>query len=222
MTFVDILLLSGKTVICYVFLMTILKWMGKREIGKVSTFDLVVFFVVSELFSLSLNDPKSSIFHSLIPIIIIVLFQLITAIISLKNRKFRKFMEGTPSFLIINGEIDYEAMKKNRYNSDDLLLQLRMEGAITPEEVEFAILESNGKLNVILKKNNEYKDPLPLIQEGKINEQTLKRSKKTLEEIYQIIFENGYTDISEIYLLFIKKEGYYIIPFEKNQKMNDI
>ena len=108
MTFVDILLLSGKTVICYVFLMTILKWMGKREIGKVSTFDLVVFFVVSELFSLSLNDPKSSIFHSLIPIIIIVLFQLITAVISLKNRKFRKFMEGTPSFLIINGEIDYE------------------------------------------------------------------------------------------------------------------
>ena len=102
MTFVDILLLSGKTVICYIFLLAILKWMGKREIGKVSTFDLVVFFVVSELFSLSLNDPKSSILHSLIPIIIIVLFQLITAIVSLKNRKFRKFMEGTPSFLIID------------------------------------------------------------------------------------------------------------------------
>ena len=79
MSLSDIWQVTYKTIICYFFLIFILKVMGKREIGKVSTFDIVVFFVISELFSLSLNEPSGSIWHSIIPITIIVLLQLLTA-----------------------------------------------------------------------------------------------------------------------------------------------
>ena len=215
MTLEEIWHLSYKTIICYVFLILILKLMGKREVGKLSTFDVVVFFVISELFSLSLNEPKASILHSIIPIAIIVVLQIITAFISLKNRKFRKCMEGYPCFIVYKGEINIELMKKNRYNLDDFLLQLRIKDAITPEEVEFAILENNGELNVILKKDNDLVDPLPLIEDGKLNYKTLERINMDESRVVEIINQFGYLKIEEIFLLILKKQGPFIIPYKK-------
>ncbi len=211
----EIGMLSYKTLICYIFLILILKIMGKREIGKLSTFDLVCFFVISELFSLSLNEPKSSILHSIIPISIIVILQVFTAFISLKNRKFRKSMEGSPSFLIYNGKVDIKQMKKNRYNLDDLMLQLRAKDIQLPDEVQFGILESNGELNIILKSNNDLLDPLPIIEDGKINKKTLKRVGFTEDEIFNLINEQGYHDVKEIFLMILKKDGSFILPYEK-------
>ena len=189
--------------------------MGKREIGKLSTFDIVVFFVISELFSLSLNEPKASILHSLIPITIIVILQVITAFISLKNRKFRKSMEGSPTFIIYNGELNDKEMKKNRYNIDDLLLQLRMKDVQTPDEVQFAILENNGELNVILKEDNSLLDPLPVIEDGQVNFKTLKRLNMNKEDLYKIIFREGFTKFDDIFLLLLKENGVFLLPYEK-------
>ena len=215
MSLEEIFHLSYKTLICYGFLILILKFMGKREIGKLSTFDIVVFFVISELFSLSLNEPKASILHSLIPISIIVILQILTAFISLKNRKFRKKMEGYPTFLIYNGEINITEMKKNRYNIDDLLLQLRMKDVQTPDEVQFAILENNGELNVIIKEDNLLLDPLPVIEDGEVNEKTLNRLNMTKEDLYKIIFQEGYTKFEEIFILILKENGVFLLFYEK-------
>lgn len=215
MSLEEIFHLSYKTLICYAFLIAILKIMGKREIGKLSTFDIVVFFVISELFSLSLNEPKASILHSLIPITIIVILQVITAFISLKNRKFRKSMEGSPTFIIYNGELNDKEMKKNRYNIDDLLLQLRMKDVQTPDEVQFAILENNGELNVILKEDNSLLDPLPVIEDGQVNFKTLKRLNMNKEDLYKIIFREGFTKFDDIFLLLLKENGVFLLPYEK-------
>ena len=215
MSLEEIFHLSYKTLICYGFLILILKVMGKREIGKLSTFDIVVFFFISELFSLSLNEPKASILHSLIPISIIVILQILTAFISLKNRKFRKKMEGYPTFLIYNGEINITEMKKNRYNIDDLLLQLRMKDVQTPDEVQFAILENNGELNIIIKEDNLLLDPLPVIEDGEVNEKTLNRLNMTKEDLYKIIFQEGYTKFEEIFILILKENGVFLLPYEK-------
>ena len=83
MNWIEVGQVSYKTIVCYFFLLVVLKLMGKREIGKISTFDIVVFFVISELFSLSLNEPEHSILRSIIPVTIIVVLQ----IKSSKNEK---------------------------------------------------------------------------------------------------------------------------------------
>ena len=152
MSLSDIWQVTYKTIICYFFLIFILKVMGKREIGKVSTFDIVVFFVISELFSLSLNEPSGSIWHSIIPITIIVLLQLLTAFLSLKINKIRSIVEGKVTFIIYNGELNQKEMKKQRYNIDDLMTQLRAKEIQLPNEVAFAILEDTGALTIIKKK----------------------------------------------------------------------
>lgn len=214
MTLIEIWQLSYKTLICYFFLIIIIKIMGKREISNLSTFDIVCFFVISELFSLSLNEPDSSILHSLLPITIIVILEVLTALISLKSRKFRKTMEGSPSFIIYKGKIDIEQMKKNRYNLDDLMLQLRIKDVQTPDEVEFAILESNGALNVILKENNTLRDPLPLIEDGKINYKAIDRLNLSESDLVKIVQDNGYKQVNEIFLLLLKIDGVMIVPKE--------
>ena len=126
MDFSVILLLIGKTIFSYLFLMIILKVMGKRELSQISMFDVVIFLIMSELFSLALNDNESSLMHFIVPILVIVILELVSAFLSLKFYKIRRFFEGEPTFLIYNGEIDYKSMKKNNYNISNLMIQLRI------------------------------------------------------------------------------------------------
>ena len=146
MTLDEIFLLGGKTILSYFLLIIILRIMGKREMSQVSTFDIVVFLIISELFTLSLNEPKLSIFRSIIPIVIIVIFQLTTAFISLKSRKFRLIIEGKPTYLIKNGEIDIKELKRQRYNLDDLMGQLHINNIQSPKEVSFPLSSIKAKL----------------------------------------------------------------------------
>ena len=112
----DIITLIIRTIFSYIFLLIILKVMGKRELSQVSIFDVVIFLIMSELFSLALNDPDASILHFIIPVIVIAILELISSLLSLKFIKIRKFLEGKISFIIYKGEIDFKTMKKNRYN----------------------------------------------------------------------------------------------------------
>ena len=75
----DIITLIIRTIFSYIFLLIILKVMGKRELSQVSIFDVVIFLIMSELFSLALNDPDASILHFIIPVIVIAILELISS-----------------------------------------------------------------------------------------------------------------------------------------------
>ena len=98
--------------------------MGKREVGQLSITDLVVSLLIAELTVISIEDYEKSMLYSLIPIIVLVLLQCILSYLSLKKPKFRIFLEGNPSVIIKGGKINYNEMLKQRYNLDDLLVQL--------------------------------------------------------------------------------------------------
>lgn len=207
MTIEEILNISIKTLIFYFFLLLILKIMGKREIGKVSTFDIVVFFVISELFSLSLNDPNGSILHSIIPITIIVILQLLTAFLALKIPSIRLFMEGELTFIIYKGKINIKEMKKQRYNIDDLMSQLRLKSIQYPSEVEFAILEDNGTLNIIKKSDCTLKDPSPLISDGVVNKMVLKRLNMSKNLLIDMLNKEGYYNLKDIFICLLRNDN---------------
>lgn len=202
-----------KTIICYFFLIFILKIMGKREIGKVSTFDIVVFFVISELFSLSLNEPSGSIWHSIIPISIIVILQLLTAFLSLKSHKIRSIVEGKVTFIIYNGELNQKEMKRQRYNIDDLLSQLRAKEIQLPSEVAFAILEDTGLLTVIKKSDCSLKDPEPIISDGKLMKDVMKRLSLTKGNVLKMLQNEGFQEENEIFMALVRNDGtLFLVP----------
>lgn len=221
MKLIEIGQVAYKTVICYVFLLMVLKLMGKREIGKISTFDIVVFFVISELFSLSLNEPEHSILRSLIPVAIIVVLQIVSALLSLKFPKFRKGLEGESTYIIYKGVIQQNEMKKQRYTIEDLMMQLRTKDIQSPDEVEFAILETNGSLNIIKKSDCEFVSPDPVIMDGKINKTTLKRTGKDIAWLESELDKKG-LQAKEVFLGLFLKSGLYLLPFEKGDNVNKI
>ncbi|MCH5172046.1 MAG: DUF421 domain-containing protein [Erysipelotrichales bacterium] len=211
MTFNEIINVILKTVISYFFLLAILRVMGKREIGKVSTFDIVVFFVISELFSLSLNEPEMSILHSIIPITVIVILQLISAFLSLKSSKARKLLEGQTSYIIYNGEIQQDVMKKERYTIEDLMVQLRTKDIQTPDEVSFAILEDNGTLNVITKQDCNVVDPEPLISDGVVVKQTLNRLCRDENWLNEELEKKDIHSIKDVFLCIALKSDLLVV-----------
>ena len=222
MTFTEIFQIIYKTILCYFFILFCLKIMGKREIGEISALDIVVFFIISELFSLSLNEPEHSILRSIIPVSIIVLLQLVTALISLYVPKFRSLMEGKKSYLIYKGVIQQNEMKRQRYTIEDLMAQLRMKEIQTPQDVEYAILENNGELTIIKKDNCIMLSPDPLIMDGKINKTALARITKDEVWLVEELKKLGFIDISKLFLVLYLKNGLYVVPFKKGDNINKV
>lgn len=205
------LIIIGKTLLFYVLLIIFMRIMGKREVGELGIFDIIVFFIISELFSISISNPKISVFMSIVPIIVIVLLQILTSKLCLKSTKFRELIDGKPSLIIVNGKIDLVELKKQRYNIDDLLLQLRDKNIDSPSVIKYAILESNGKLSVFKEDDMLTLYPLPIIKNGIIDEKILQILNINRNKLIKKLYSLGYDDISKIELCIIEKNRFYIL-----------
>lgn len=160
-------LVLERTLLFYVIITIVYRFMGKREVGELSILDLIVSILIAELAAIAIDKYKESIFLSIIPMVALVIIQIIVAKISLKSSNVRSVVEGEPSVIINRGKVDFQSMLKQRYNLDDLLTQLRDKGIRSIEEVDYAILETSGKLSVFEKKENKIGDyPLPVILDG--------------------------------------------------------
>lgn len=139
------------TVLMYFFIFLCMRIMGKREIGKLSVFDLTISIMIAEIAVFVIEDIKRPIYEGLVPMATLVIIQVLVAQLSLKSRKLRLLMDGKPSILISGGKLHRGEMRKQRYNIDDLLQQLRGQNIASPADVEFAILEPSGQLTVFEK-----------------------------------------------------------------------
>lgn len=139
------------TVLMYIFIFLSMRIMGKREIGKLSVFDLTISIMIAEIGVFVIEDIERPIYDGIVPMATLVLIQVIVAQLSLKSRKLRLLVDGKPSILISDGKLHRGEMRRQRYNIDDLLLQLRGQNIVSPADVEFAILETSGQLTVIEK-----------------------------------------------------------------------
>lgn len=193
-----------RTLFFYVLILLIFRLMGKREIGELSILDLVVFIMIGEMAVVSIDNPKRPLIETVIPMVLLMLIQIALATLSLKSKRFRDLVDGKPSIIINRGKIDEAAMRKQRYNFDDLLTQLREKDIRSIADVEFAILESSGSLSVIEKMNNSDGKPqegditIPLIIDGAIEEDNLKRINKTNLWLRQKLKKMGYRDVRKI------------------------
>lgn len=194
----DILRIVVRTFIGYLILIILMKFMGKREIGQLSLFDLLILLTIVDIMVVGIENYNMNYLYCLIPMVFMAIIQRLVAIISLKSVIFRGLIDGKEAIIIENGIVNLKEMKKCGYNMDDLYIQLRGKDIASPSEVSFAILETNGKLSVFLK--NEYPSfVLPLVVSGKINEENVKKCGFTKHLILEFIKKNGYKSVKEVY-----------------------
>lgn len=209
-------ILIYRCIFFYFLLIFALRFMGKREVGELSVFDIVIYLVMSELLAIAVSDSDESIFKAIIPIITLMLMQIIVSYILLKSKRLRDIIDGNPVILIKDGILNQKEMKKQRYSIDDLLSQLRDKDISCLDEVQFAILENSGTLSVFTKNNCDVLHPEAIIQDGELNKRVLKDLNKDQNWVLKNIHKQGYNNIEDIFIAMVKKNRFYILPKSKN------
>ena len=180
-----------RSIIIYVIVLIVMRLMGKREIGQLQPFELVISIMIADLASIPMTDPGVPIFNGIVPILGLLAMHLVITVLNLKSVNIRKFTCGKPTILIYRGRIDEDAMRKERFTVSELQERLRGKDVFYLGDVEYAILETNGEISVIQKpeKRNttpedfnitpEYEGlPYDLVVDGKVMYENLKKIGK--------------------------------------------
>ena len=198
-----------RTFLYYFLFLVLFRIMGKREVGELGINDLLVSVLFAEFATLAIEKYNESLIVTLIPVGIIVGLEIIISYLSLKNAKFRELIDSKPSLIIKDGKINFKEMERQRYGIEDLLTQIRDKGIKSLDEIEYAILENNGKLSTFLYDNkNLY--PMPLIIDGLIQYETLADINKSKEWLYKIL-KNEKTELDKVFYAFYKNNKCFII-----------
>lgn len=209
-----------RTIILFFVIMVTMRLMGKRQLGELQPFELVITLMISELAALPISDPKIPMIYGVIPIITLILLQVFISVIELKSDKARLLFCGRPSILIKNGKLDIAELKKQKLNLDDLLEEIRLSGYFNLEDIEFAILETCGQLSIIpktevqpaTKKDMNIKitqDTLPytIIADGKLRPNNLKAVNRDMNWLKKEMKKNNIDNISEVFIAVFNSQG---------------
>ena len=138
------------SIIMYALLILFMRVMGKRQLGQLEPSELVVTILISEVASTPMAEPDKPLYYGIVPVFVLFLLELLMSLAMAKSVRLRTLLSGKPSLLIVHGRIDQTQMRRNRFTPDELAEALRSQGALDLNEVEYAILETDGQLNVIL------------------------------------------------------------------------
>ena len=133
-----------RTVILYLLLIAGLRLSGKRQIGELEPIELVLTLLISDLASVPMQDFGLPLLNGVIPIITLIALSTLFSAISLRCVRFRDLVCGQPALVIRDGKLYQETMRRNRLTLDELFEQMRGQGITNLNDVEYAILETNG------------------------------------------------------------------------------
>ena len=137
-----------RSVVLYLCIMLFMRLMGKRQLGELQPAELVISVLISNIVSLPVEDPNVPLLMGIIPVAMLVGLELIVSVLSLRFRSIRTLMGGNPVVIIHNGVIDQGALKTLRFSIDDLMESLRSQGIFDLSQIQYAIVEANGKISV--------------------------------------------------------------------------
>ncbi|MBW9144646.1 DUF421 domain-containing protein [Clostridium sp. CM027] len=228
------LILVIRTFVLYFTVIFIMRMMGKKQIGELEPFELVIALMISNLATFPMEDIRIPIIHAVIPIFTLLFLQIATSYIELKSEKARKILTGTPSILIKNGKIDIAELRCQRFNINDLFEELRLKGYFNLSDIQYAILETSGELSILPKTSisNATKDdlniaiaqeslPIPLIMDGNINYKNLNLLKKDITWLNNILRKNNILCAKDVFIGMIdsKNKFYYQLKEGKDKKI---
>ena len=189
-----------RTLILHTILITVIRLMGKRQIGQMEASEFVVTMLVANLASIPMQDSGIPLFSGLIPILTVLGMELVISWLSLHSIRLRKILCGKPVILIENGNILQQNLRKTRVNLDELTGLLREKDVLDLQSVQYAILETNGNLSVFpypKEKPASAKEagiqvkkqhlPFTIISDGVLLEENLRKAKKDAAWVEKVL-----------------------------------
>lgn len=201
-----------RTIIIYIFLILVMRLMGKRQLGDLRITELVLTFMLSELAVVTITDKKIPLALSIFPIIVILSLEAIISFLTSHYPLAKTIFVGKPSVLIKKGKLDTNELSRLRIGVSDLASELRLKDVFKFSDVEYAIIEDNGKLSVCKKidqstvtvsqlglSEKESGIDHTIINEGKISKSGLDMAEKDMKWLHRIIKDKN-LKVKDIYL----------------------
>lgn len=202
------------------FAVLAMRLMGKRQIGQLQPFELVIAIMIADLASTPMESLDTPLWRGVLPLFVTVALHQLLTLLSLKSQKLRAFFSGRPTVVIHQGQIDYKALEKLCFNLNDLLEELRAGGILTPTEVGTAIMETSGKLSVFPKSQNRAVSPadldiqtgyegipLTLVMDGKLEKANLPLCGKDEQWLEKQLKQLGFQRMQDVLLCYLDTDG---------------
>ena len=198
-----------RALILFIIVFLVIRLMGKRVLSIVQPFELAIIILIADLASGPMSSRDISILDGIVPIVALLIAYLIFTIFIQANDKVQNTLCGTIAILISDGKIDEDELRKQEYTVADLMEQLREKEVFKIQDVKYAILETNGNLNVIKITDNINHIPLNIVEDGGYVERTLEILKLNKENVDKILQENN-----------VKKEDILVGTLDENSKFS--
>ena len=228
------LLLVGKTALLYVVVNIAMRCMGKRQVGELSTSEVIVAFLISEVAAAPIGDPKVSLWQSVMGIFVLVVMEFLYSYLSIKWPFFMVLTQGRPTVIIENGKILEKELLRNRLTITELNEELRLKN-INIADVYMAIIENNGQLSIIPTNDSagitrrdlgievkESPQDFAVIVDGKIFEDNLKRAGKDMAFLQKYLKKKGISSLKEVLCLYADASGVTFFQKKEPKRKNSV
>lgn len=198
--------------IIFGLLLVVIRLMGKRQIGEMEPFELVITLVISEIACVPMGDKNIPLTYGVVCILTLYIVHQVIVLLS-KNTKMQSIISGKPMLVIDKSGINVAAVKQLNMQVNDLMQSLRNTGYFSVEEIEYALMETNGQLSVIPKKSMENKQkslPVPLILEGKWCEEELTQHGIDREKIGNMLFKKR-VKVKDVVFLTVDQNDHFVL-----------
>lgn len=218
----------ARTIIIYFSILAAMRLLGKRQLGEMELSEFVVAALIADLAAIPLQDTQLPLLNGLLPILVLFCCEILISGLTMRHIRLRTLFYGKPSLLIIRGEINQREMRKNRFTVDELMQELRNQGNMDISQVEYAILETDGRLNVI---------PFPaerpatasqlgldagpggypsiVVSDGRVLEANLRHAGRDRAWLTRQLKERGLEDTKNVFLMTVNNAGQvYFAPKE--------
>jgi len=198
--------------------------MGKRQMGELQPFELVITIMISELAAVPMQNTGVPLLNGIVPILTLLFLQTLITFGTLKSDLMKKLVCGSPTILIAKGRVLEDALRKTRYSLNDLMEQLRIKGYFNIHDIEYAILETDGDISVIPKSQKrpvtpadlgiktKYEGlPISVIVDGKVKKDILKYANISEQEVLVELKKRGINTPEEVFFACIDPEGNWFV-----------
>lgn len=208
-----------RTIILYALIIIGIRLMGKRQIGELEPSELVLSLLIADLAAVPMQDFRIPLMMGVIPILTLLCLSTILSVLTVRSIRFRALLCSRPSIVIQNGKVLSREMEKNRFTVDELMEELRVAGVTDLSTVEYAVLETTGRISVLQSAEEQpvtAKDmgiqakskglPVVVISNGRILTHNLKTRKLTNEWLMQQLHQQGIQDVRQVFLMTVDEE----------------
>ncbi len=199
-----------RTTIIFITLFIVMRLMGKRQIGEMQPYELVITLIIAELACIPMGDTSIPLLYGIVAILTVYLLHQVVCVIDLSVRGAKSVLSGTPSIVLNRNGVDDTQLKKNNLDVTDLIESLRVEGYFSLDAVEYALYESEGTFSALPKKDYQSLQtslPVVLIDEGKFDEKNVSLTKRTKEYFLDALREHGGKDEKNTLIMTVDGTG---------------